>query len=336
MHNTSGNIETYDALKREWLGGAGHIAAHTSGSTGTPKEILLPRALVHDSALRTIAHFGIDRSWHLHSCISPAFIGGKMVLVRALEAGCGFSWETPSNRPELSGIPVDCKPCMVSVVPSQMWHIVSNPRKFSRLKNALFLVGGSAIPAELTKAIAEGGWTAYESYGMTETASHIAVRRIELQETGFTPLPGINVSLSAEGCLQITDGKDLNLVTNDLAEIGNGGAFRILGRLDNVIISGGRKIIPEEVERRLAPAMNRMGLGNYYITSRSDAFWGEKAVLVVELPEGETPGKTREPSLESLSLESLDVPHWMLPKEVICVEKLPRTPNGKTLRLKPE
>ena len=113
---------TYPDFIGELRSGAEYIVCHTSGSTGTPKEIRLPRQQVAASARRTLEFFGLSRRSHLHSCISPDFIGGKMMAVREEEVGCSLSWETPSNRPldGYSGPKID----LLAVVPSQMIHIL--------------------------------------------------------------------------------------------------------------------------------------------------------------------------------------------------------------------
>ena len=165
---------TYEDFAQEW-DSRDMITCRTSGSTGAPKEILLPKQEMVNSALRTIDFFGLTGDSLLYSCIAPDFIGGKMMLVRQRAAGCRFLWETPSNRPldGYSGEPIS----LLSVVPSQVIYILDNIKDMPVID--AMLVGGSSIPESLRHRIEKSGLNAYESYGMTETASHIALRRIK-------------------------------------------------------------------------------------------------------------------------------------------------------------
>ena len=162
---------TYEQFAEMWDGNSDSIECTTSGSTGTPKSIFLPKHEMRRSARRTIDFFGVGRDSLLYSCISPDYIGGKMQFVRCREAGCRFAYEKPSNTPlaGYSGGRID----MVSVVPSQMLYIAG-------LRNlpdvGAYLVGGGPVHDKLRKIIAARGIRAYETYGMTETASHIAIK----------------------------------------------------------------------------------------------------------------------------------------------------------------
>ena len=115
---------TWQEFQAEWLGPEPDIVCRTSGSTGTPKEIRLPKEQVSASARRTLQFFNPDSHSHFHSCLAPDYIGGKMMMVRALECGGSFTWEHPSNRPlsDYTGDPID----LLCVVPSQMRHILQN------------------------------------------------------------------------------------------------------------------------------------------------------------------------------------------------------------------
>ncbi|MEE1021571.1 MAG: AMP-binding protein [Muribaculaceae bacterium] len=309
------------ALAMQWGCGASCIQAHTSGSTGKPKEILLPREAVRLSAMRTNAYFGINADSRLHSCVSPEFIGGKMMMIRALEAGCAMTYEPPSNRPILS-------PCgvidLLAVVPSMMHHILLRRREGTLPDIRAILVGGSAIPAGLRRDIAASGLDAYETYGMTETCSHIALRRIEADEKPFTPLPGISVAADARGCLVIeVPGIDRPVLTNDIAEFSDGG-FRILGRADSVIVTGGRKVYPEDVERRMADLIP----GTFVVAGHKSELWGEEITLWIDAdcaPEEFTPAD----SLAALVRSRLAP--WETPKRYYR-GRIPLTPSGKVVR----
>lgn len=309
---------TYDEFRIEWLSDNDSIACHTSGSTGIPKCIMLPKTLVLASALRTIGHFGLNSSSHLHSCISPDFIGGKMMLVRAEEAGCRLTHETPSNRPLRSFIdyPVD----LLAVVPSQMVDLCSRAElgeiKVKEIRH--IIIGGAPIDANLRRRIEVLGFDAWETYGMTETASHIALRRVKENPEPFEILSGIEIWADKEERLNIKLPETESIVTNDIVRIEADGRFRILGRKDNVIISGGKKIHPEAVEAILERELQCEVL----ITSEPDSLWGERVVLTVEDVDKTDIEIERAVGM----LES-----WERPKK-IKRERIVRTANGKKCR----
>ncbi len=240
-------------------------------------------------------------------------------------------------------------PDLISVVPSQMLHILDT---FEQIPDSVaWLIGGQAIPPQLRRRIAERGLNAWESYGMTETASHIALRRVrEVDAEGFfTPLEGIGLSLDPRGCLVIDQGEAMPVVTNDVATLQANGGFRILGRADNVIISGGKKIHPEEVERQLQPLLAPLGITDVMLTSTPDPKWGERLVLLAEMPTYISAPADDTPSLLSAfkALPATDRPDFIrallrdhlpahhLPKEIHLLPPLPRTPNGKLRRHQP-
>lgn len=312
-------IMTYEQLASEWTDNSTVIKCHTSGSTGTPTDILLPKEQMKRNALRTIGFFSIDSESLLYSCISPEYIGGKMMLVRAMVSGAALGYETPSNRPlqDYSGPEIT----LLSIVPSQMIYILDNIDRMPKIKN--ILIGGSAIPSSLRKRIAASRLNVWESYGMTETSSHIAIRKVEATETPFHTLPGVSVSIK-NGALEITIEGWKTFLTNDAAEITSPGQFRILGRLDNVIISGGKKIHPEEVERKLSELIKIP----FYITSVPDEKWGQRVIMVAEGNEKEN---------GSIIANAYNIlPKHEIPKQIFFTRALQRTPNGKIIRVAPK
>lgn len=343
---------SYERFISEWLDeSVDEIEAHTSGSTGKPKAIRLSKKMMRESARRTNAYFNIDSGWLLGSCISPAYIGGKMMAVRALEASCRFFCEEPSNHPDiLPARKATDRNVLISVVPSQMWHILELGLSEAEKRRIRFLIGGSAIPADLRKRIVEGSIKAWESYGMTETSSHIALRPITSDETLFTPLPGIKLSKSPSGTLAIDLGNSENpIITNDLVEFGSDGNFKILGRADNVIVTGGLKVIPELLEEKIRKIISKTELATnisgLMVTSRPDSKWGEAIVLNLEItpglsgddttliPESEILIKEVEDAIRDKSNDlSYSILRHEFPKEIRCVRALPRTPNGKLRR----
>lgn len=309
---------TYKEFAKEWRNND-TLACHTSGSTGTPKEIRIEKEHLLASARRTADFFRLDSSSLLYSCISPDFIGGKMMFVRQQLLGCRLQWEEPSNRPLER---VTERISLLSVVPSQMIHILDNLDQMPPIDN--ILVGGSAIPASLRKRIADSGLKAYESYGMTETASHIALRRIEENPGPFHALGDITV-FDEDGALGITIPCWKTIVTNDCAEVLNPKEFYIKGRKDNIIISGGKKINPEIIEEKLSASLKIP----FYISSLPDDKWGERLILIAENQDGND--GTMKDRIRAVC-EALLAPHEK-PKELYLTHHLERTPSGKIKRI---
>lgn len=308
---------TFEEFIEEWKDGGDSIAASTSGSTGIPKKITLNKEFVRASALRTNSFFHIGPESRLHSCVAPDFIGGKMMAVRASEAGCRLTWEKPSNRP-LEGLSKDEKIDLLAVVPSQMLHIVENMERMPGIRH--IIVGGSPIDARLRARIKASRLDVYETYGMTETASHIALRRATGQEW-FETLPGISVGTDSRGCLVISFDSGERVVTNDLATVVSPCRFRIDGRLDHVIISGGRKINPFRVEERIAHLIPTP----FVVTSVPDEKWGRKVILKIE-------GGDEAEDADLLLMMVPLLEKWEVPKEIIHLARLSRTPGGKLIR----
>lgn len=312
---------TYEELAQEWENNNALLCS-TSGSTGIPKKILIDKKYLLDSATRTADFFKLDSSSLLYSCISPDFIGGKMMLVRQRLLGCRLKWENPSNRPLAD---VTERISLLSVVPSQMIHILDNIDKMPQIDN--ILVGGSAIPATLRKRIAESGLNAFESYGMTETASHIALRRIEELPSPFLTLGDITVS-EQDGALCISIPGWKTIVTNDCAEVLNPKEFYIKGRKDNIIISGGRKINPEIIEEKLSSHIDIP----FYIASMPDEKWGERIVLIAENADNDDVYLMQH--IRTICERMLK--NYEKPKEIYLCPVISRTLSGKVIRINPD
>ncbi len=300
-----------------------YITATTSGSTGKPKEIKLPKRLVEESARRTIKFFGIDEESLLWLPLSPDYIAGKMMIVRADISGAHLVVEKPSNYP-LADYSGRKRISLVAVVPSQIPGLLMSD---AIDKVDCLLVGGGPVNESIIEKLQVAGISAFESYGMTETASHVALRRISPEtEDFFTPLEGICISLSTDGCLVIKSDSQSEVVTNDLAHLLPDGRFRILGRADHAIITGGVKVHPAEVERKAASVMSGY---NWYISSTPDTLWGEKVVAVIE-------GKKLDYSREEALLRGMReiLAPAEVPKAIIYVLEFDYTDSGKLIRRK--
>ncbi|MCM1377227.1 MAG: AMP-binding protein [Clostridium sp.] len=327
-------------FREEYLQG-GNIIAHTSGSTGEPKEIILPRDLVVSSAQRSIAFFGIDDQSRLHSCIGFEYIGGKMTLARAVEAGCVLTAETPSNRPTLCGEVIygrsasKEKPItLVSVTASQMPYLLDHHSELPQVEK--YLIGGSAIPADIRSRIVESRIEAWESYGMTETASHIALRRVTAdQGLPFKVLPGISISQTAEGCLciEVAEGEtDVHIETHDIVKIINNQEFVLIGRSDDVINTGGKKFHPARAEYQLEKILNEKYGFKVRLMFRAepDRKWGDAITLLCETVNDDNGNNELLSILSEICRSQLE--KWQNPKKISIVDTLPRTSNGKLKR----
>lgn len=227
-----------DDFLAEWNNNLPYVTAHTSGSTGKPKEIRLLKSDMIKSAEATCRFFGIDRWSTLLLPLSPDYIAGKMMIVRALVSDADLYIEKASSSPLKKdyGTSIDLLP----IVPSQIGPILENPF-LSRVKN--LLIGGGTIPPDMEKAIVDRGVNAFASYGMTETCSHIALRNVASDNGIFTTVPGIEIDTDTRGCLVLKRHPFSfgSLATNDIIELLDSCHFRWRGRYDNVINSGGVK-----------------------------------------------------------------------------------------------
>lgn len=344
---------TFEEFIQEWRNDSDFISVRTSGSTGEPKVIKLEKDFVKESALRTNSFFGIDLNSYLYSCVGADYIGGKMMAVRAEISDAKFSWEKPSNHPlkEIKNIErID----LLAVVPSQMLYILENKNNLPEIRN--IIVGGAPVPFSLCNKIADSGLNVWETYGMTETASHIALRKIQIPDSDsriqlslcdsnkkeqknifesnyFKCLPGISIDLDQESCLKIIFDSGKIIQTNDIAKIKKNAKvnlksseFIIKGRRDNVIISGGKKINPESLEKIISDLIS----WPFILYGVKDEKWGEKLALAIEISDQNINfDQTRNLLNEKLRnrLEG-----WQIPKEINFVKRLPRTSNGKLMR----
>lgn len=308
---------TLDDFYRQWTDSSPFIEAHTSGSTGEPKVIRLLKSDMELSARATCDRFGINSASVLASPLSPDYIAGKMMAVRQVVSGARFV-ELPQSRAPLrdySGEAID----LLAIVPAQIPDLLDGLSRGVDIKNVI--IGGAPVSPADEARLTGCGAAVYATYGMTETCSHIALRPVGCAV--YTTMPGITVSVNTDGCLRIDTGAmSVGILdTRDMAEVISPTRFRWLGRKDNVIISGGLKLYPEEIERRLAPVM---GDTVFYITKRASTLWGEEAVMVV-IGEGYVSENVRMRIREML-------PGPMRPKEIICDSAPEYTPTGKLKR----
>lgn len=311
----------YGRFHADWTDGREWIEAHTSGSTGTPKMIMLPKRDMVLSARATNSFFGINSGSLLAVPLSANYIAGKMMMVRAMEAGCRLWCERPSNHPLASPMEdwADGVIDLVAIVPSQIEGLMASEH-FGRVRNVI--VGGAPMSEAQERMAAESGVTFYATYGMTETCSHVALRRCG--EIWYKGLPGVTFATDERDCLTIERegvSDPAPIVTNDIVELRNEREFRWIGRADNVIISGGLKVSPEEVERKIGGLIAQP----FYVGKEKDEKWGERPVLYIEGEETVDGEGLKE------RLKTVLARHEM-PGRTVMVKRIARTENGKIKR----
>ena len=308
------DLETFLA---EWHDDNPTVLVHTSGSTGKPKPMYVEKRRMEASARITCSFLGLHEGDTALLCMPLDYIAGKMMVVRALTCGLHLVSVRPSGQPQWEG-PVR----FAAMVPLQVWNLLHNEEGCRRLRQIDHLIiGGGAIDDALAALLRDFPNHVWSTYGMTETLSHIALRRLNGQERSdwYTPFEGVTVALSDEGCLTINAPAvhDGLLQTNDIAEL-DGRHFRILGRKDNVICSGGIKIQIEEVERLLHPRLTQP----FMITKAPDTKFGEQMVLLTE--------SNDVAALQTVCRQVL--PKFWQPRRYITVSQLPMTATGKPAR----
>lgn len=311
-------MEVNEFLK-EWHDDSPLLLVHTSGSTGAPKPLLVEKKRMINSARITCDFLGLHPGDTVLLCMSLDYIAGKMVVVRSIERGLRLISVAPSGHPLRE---VEEHINFAAMVPLQVFNSISVPDERRKLMNIdNLIIGGGAIDDDLEKELRLFPNAVWATYGMTETLSHIALRSISGSQADewFRPFSSVKVKLNDEGCLVINAPlvcKDI-LTTNDCAEIKDN-SFRIIGRKDNVICSGGIKIQIEEVEKVLRRYLSRP----FAITKRKDIKFGETVVL---LTEDNDVDKVRDCCLRSL-------PKYWMPHAFYHIKKMPMTETGKLAR----
>ena len=345
---------TLEDFFSEWNNDSDRVLVHTSGSTGKPKPMMVEKKRMLNSARITCDFLGLKPGDSALLCMSLDYIAGKMVVVRSIERHLHLISVSPSGHPlkdidlkDVNGKDVNGEITFAAMVPMQVYNTLQVPEERERLTHIRHLIiGGGAIDASLEKELQAlpGNIAIWSTYGMTETLSHIALRRINGAEASewYQPFDSVKISQTEEGCLVI-DAPQVcaeTLVTNDIVEIESyiynkveKLRFRIKGRKDNVICSGGIKIQIEEVEALLKPHLEKP----FMIAKKKDEKFGEIAVLLTE----DEDIKKVEATIRRLlsgksddsnkSSESKSHKYW-IPREFRYVEHLPLTETGKPKR----
>ena len=303
----------------EWNNPKDTVEVQTSGSTGVPKCIRVEKQRMLNSARITCDFLGLKSGDTALLCMPLDYIAGKMVVVRSIERQLRLTTVEASGHP-LKNITNSFD--FAAMVPMQVYNSLQVAEEREKLRTIKHLIiGGGPIDNDLQQQLSSFPNNVWSTYGMTETLSHIALRRLNGENASlwYTPFSTVSISLNANGCLVIEaplvhEGR---LETHDRAEIRDG-KFRILGRLDNVINSGGIKIQAEEVEEMLRPHIKMP----YLISKCSDEKFGEVVVLLTECPD------------LSLAKEICCnvLPKFWQPKHYLYTSHIPLTGTGKPAR----
>jgi O-succinylbenzoic acid--CoA ligase len=306
---------------KAWMEGQELFVFQTSGSTGTPKDITITRAQMFAGANATIARMGFTAHDHFLLCLDPKTIAGSMMIVRALMVNAPLTYIKPSLNP-LSGLDKQHPYTVASFVPAQLHDFEKYLPQFNRFHQVL--VGGSAIPFSIENKLIQTTPCVYHTYGMTETVSHIALKKIG-KDTSFNLLHGNDIKLDTRGCLCIKGAVTNNqwIITNDLVNIINSTQFEVLGRMDQVIITGGKKVVADIIEQ----AISEECASAFFITSLPHPQWGEEMVMIVE--------SGTEINFEQLKLQLLKkLKPFEIPKRLLHTPTFFRTTLGKLDKLK--
>ncbi len=302
----------------------------TSGSTGSPKKNIFTRRQVKASVELTKNFFNLEKGQKALLCLDPSFIAGKMMIVRALEIGMDLICIPPAANP-LKGFQHDTIIDFSALVPYQLENIVNDQAALKRLAQIKkVIVGGAVVSSELSSKLQALSTAFFETYGMTETLTHIAVRRLNPLQEAFQALPGIKLLLDDRSCLtvQASHLSPEAIRTNDVVHLIADNAFVWIGRYDNIINTAGVKVSPEEVERKIALLMFKQVHGHaYFIGGVPDKRFGQKIVLFIET--GIIPHSTIDLILQQLRDR---LQKWEAPKEIVCLPLFERTKSGKINR----
>jgi len=307
----------------EWINEEDFVTVQTSGSTGKPKKIKLSKERMMNSAFMTGKYFGFKSGQKVILCLPCDYIAGKMMVVRAMMWGLDLQLVPPKGNPMADiDYPID----FAAMIPLQVATIFEeHPEKFSLINK--LIIGGGKVDVQLAKKLQTISTQCYATYGMTETITHVAIKKLNdsHQTTHFEALSNIHFSTDKRGCLKIDAPKlsEETVITNDIVDLKNDTAFEWLGRFDNVINTGGIKVFPEKIEAMLENLLTQ----RFFIASVPDKKLENKVILIIEDKEWIT---------EKINALKLDIKQVLSkfeqPKTIYFVDKFEETPTKKIHR----
>lgn len=306
----------------DWFSDRETLTVRTSGSTGKPKEITLKKEFMMNSARATGKYFSLFEKSTVLCCLPIDYIAGKMMIVRAMTLGWHLDVIEPSSSP-LNNIEKTYD--FSAMVPLQLRNSLNKIESIQTL-----IVGGGVVSYDLEELLQKVSTKIYATYGMTETITHIALRKLNnfsdsnlVSESTYHTLPNVKISTDMRGCLLIEapDVTDEKVITNDSVEIFSENEFQWKGRIDNVINSGGIKLHPEEIEKKLSQYIS----ARFFVAGITDEVLGEKLVLIIEGQEGLADENLSHNLKKNLS-------KYEIPKEIFFVSQFIETETRKIQR----
>lgn len=302
----------------DWLDKNDYVTVQTSGSTGKPKKLQIKKQAMVNSAIATGDFFNLTPGKKVLNCLPSNFIAGKMMIIRAIVLGLELDMVAPATLPQID-YEKDYDFC--AFTPMQLKNFAKYLKSIKTV-----IVGGGRVSNSIKELIKDKKPKVYETYGMTETVSHIAIKKINNfdgteSDNYFKVMPNIKLSVDDRGCLVIDAPKlsDDTIVTNDIVKIHSDTEFEWLGRYDNVINTGGIKVFPETIEEKLQDKIPEQ----FFVTAQEDDTLGERVIMVIE-------GGKR--ALDNTIFDDLE--KYEKPKEVFFVNKFIDTASGKIHRAK--
>jgi len=318
---TKGFSEEIHLFLESWFSKSDVIIVKTSGSTGTPKSISLQKEFVINSAKATGAFFDLQENTTALLCLPIQYIAGKLMLIRALTLGWKLDIIESNSNPLKT---VEKQYDFTAMVPLQLQNSISKIHLIKKL-----IVGGGVVSSALQEKLQTVSTNVFATYGMTETITHIAVKKLNHSDSFgekmsrldfYQTLPNITIYKDERNCLVIEAPKvaDEIIFTNDVIELVSDRHFKWLGRFDNVINSGGVKLHPEKIEEKLAKIIST----RFFVIGIPDEKLGEKLILFIE-------GNHKE-----MSFENIDLTKFEIPKEIYFLNQFIETASGKIKRKK--
>ncbi len=301
---------TLGSFIAKWMDSSPEISLQTSGSTGSPKTVLMSKQAMVNSAIATGDYFNLKPGDSALSCLPFEYIAAKMMFVRAYVLGLELDCIKPSSNP-LETLSRNYDFC--AMVPLQLENSLEYLHQIKTI-----IVGGAKLSNGLKIKLKNSSSSIYETFGMTETVSHIAVKNISQSSTFFEVLPSVSIGVDARNCLTINAPHLVStpIQTNDVVKLNSKTTFEWIGRFDTIINSGGIKIAPEQLEQQLEGFIEE----RFFITSQKENSLGETVVIVIE----------RSKPYETLNFDVLEP--MKRPKHIYYVDAFKETISGKIKR----
>ncbi len=296
----------------DWLDDKETIQLTTSGTTGTPKVITIKKQSMVHSAIATGNYFNLHPQDKALLCLPARYIAGKMMIVRSMMLGLELDIMVPTSH--LDDLLPHKNYDFVAIVPLQAENSLEKLHQFKKI-----IIGGAKVSDDLANKLKEIKSDIYETYGMTETITHIAAKKVG--EDFFEVLEHVSISTDDRNCLviDVPSISEDKVITNDIVQILNANQFKWIGRYDNVINSGGIKLFPEQIEAKLASKISN----RFFIIGQPDDILGSRVVLVIE---GE------QFDIDATLFDTLE--KFEKPKEVLFAPEFVETETKKINRVK--